>query len=89
MLGIRGFDSGRFGLFDFPVIRVGMFRNHLGTSHFSDRFDSDNDGFGRVSILLQNPKHNRILNGSGLKPKKQKKKKLENPSKTRKNWKLG
>ena len=44
--GIRVFGSDRFDLFGFRVIRVGMFRNRLGTGHFSDRFGSDNVGFG-------------------------------------------
>ena len=46
VLDIRVFGSGRFGLFGFRVIRIGMFRNRLGTGHFLDRFGSDNVGFG-------------------------------------------
>ena len=46
VLGIWVFVSGWFGLFGFRHIRVGMFRNHLRTRHFSDWFGSSNVGFG-------------------------------------------
>ena len=56
MLGIRVFGSGRFGLFGFRVIRVGMFRNRLGTGHFSDRFGSGFVGFGSDFYFFIKPK---------------------------------
>ena len=42
--GSAGHSGFRFGSVRF--IRVGMFRNRLGTIHFSDRFGLDNVGFG-------------------------------------------
>lgn len=64
MLGIR--VSVQVRLVGFRVDRI-----RLGTEHFSDRIGSDNIGF-RLGfyLFLQNPKHNRIINDSGLKPKK-------------------
>ena len=55
VLGIRVFGSGRFGFFGFRVIRVGMFRNRLGTEYFSDRFGSDNVGFGSGFYIFIKP----------------------------------
>ena len=44
-MGIRVFGSDQFDLFGFRVIRVEMFRNHLGTGYFLDRFSSGNTRF--------------------------------------------
>ena len=48
-----GHSDFRFGSVQF--IQVGMFRNRLGTRHFSDRFGSENVGFGSGSYFFIKP----------------------------------